>query len=820
MHAPDPRFLNLLATLHRGGAYGYYWRLSTKQSTWWNGGGPPALPTDHDLYFGVHACRAIPPTNAHGETRQPPYVKAQNAYIAAINGLFAEVDAKDFPSKQAALAHVDRFDPQPSDVIDSGGGYHCYWRLSAPLVIDDEAQRERAQSIQAGWVRYVGGDEGAKDLARVLRVPGTLNTKYNPPRPVEWVRSDPSIVYDLDELVALCKPEAPTPAAQPPEPVTIGASSDAVKEWANRKLNTAITKIVTAAEGAKHRELLNASRLAGGLSAHFSQQQIESALEAALRAQPNVKDWRGAMKTIRDGMGYGESAPLVPPKEPSPLLWKANHPYCPECGNEARPSKFHADGLYCDCQRPAIVWRGLAAMPPEGQALPADWAVKASDDRPIYVSGPTAPHGITTLIDVPPPSVVWFAPGFIREGLGLIVGQPNVGKTPLAVQMALAAAAGVPWLGAVAMEPVKVLYLGCEYSKQELYPLIMESAAAMGLKFGRDITDDNFCYKTQDDLLPDSPDAAIADLEFYVALGFKLIIIDTLTAFLPPEKFKQNVYRGDYKELQPYHRLALRHSIALIGVWHASKREADPKLMYNGSTGMWAVPSSRIAMYEDTEGRKRISSFPRLGDRTDWALTQEKTMRGRRWVVADAAPEPEMSPSQQIVYRWLRENSDKANPRSPSTVAEMTGQPIPTVKTSLTRLFERNLIQSAGRGAYYVGKIETFETSEAVETLETFETTSEKEAVSKFQHYSRFETFDTASESAEVAKFQKFQGFDGFKVSSEQIAILGAILSRRTPQSEAHAVSLCEQWGVDLEAVRSKVLQLYHGTEEGGNVDM
>jgi hypothetical protein len=229
--------------------------------------------------------------------------------------------------------------------------------------------------------------------------------------------------------------------------------------------------------------------------------------------------------------------------------------------------------------------------------------------------------------------------------------------------------------------------------------------AAMKLSVGAEITDDNFAYKTQDDPLPDNPDAAVADLEFYISLGYRLIIIDTLTAFLPPEKFKQNVYRGDYKELQPYHRLALKHSVAIVGVWHASKREADPKLMYNGSTGMWAVPSSRIAMYEDTEGRKRISSFPRLGDRTDWALTQEKSIVGRRWVVADAAPEPmEMGPQERDVYRWLRENSSKATPKTPATIAEMTGVPNASVRKVLERMVAKNRAHRVGSGSYYVEK--------------------------------------------------------------------------------------------------------------------
>ena len=123
--------------------------------------------------------------------------------------------------------------------------------------------------------------------------------------------------------------------------------------------------------------------------------------------------------------------------------------------------------------------------------------------------------------------------------------------------------------------------------------------------------------------------------------------------------------------------------------------------MYNGSTGMWAVPASRITMYEDKEQRVRIASFPRMADKTDWALTQERTITGRRWIVADVNPEPAMSPSETTIYRFLKDNADKSKMLGPSTIAEMINTPIGTVKTLLLRMFERNIIQR-GKDGYFV----------------------------------------------------------------------------------------------------------------------
>lgn len=187
-------FTTLLTRLGRGGAFGYFWRLHDKQSTWFPTDRIPAAPTGaRDLYFNVHPVATAKGAHARGKIED----------VAAINCLFAEFDGKDFGGKDAALDYVMRLFPRPSVVIDSGGGFHCYWLLADTFYLHDAASRERAERLQKAWVTYTGGDPGAADLARVLRVPGTLNTKYDPPREVRFVHADFQCVYELSELEAL-----------------------------------------------------------------------------------------------------------------------------------------------------------------------------------------------------------------------------------------------------------------------------------------------------------------------------------------------------------------------------------------------------------------------------------------------------------------------------------------------------------------------------------------------------------------------------------------------------------------------------------------
>lgn len=203
----------LIGYLNRGGAFGYYWckePTGTKKTIWFN---PsqfiPEIPEgSNDTYFGVNPSK----TRKEGG-------RAKLQDLAAINCLFAEFDSKQFQGgKETALIHINQLIHPPSVLIDSGGGYHAYWLLVNPIPIKDQFTLDRLRDLQSRWVAYVGGDLDAKDLARVLRVPGTYNFKYDPPREVTVIFADYDMPYELADL---------TRVLPPPEPI-IQTSSDCV----------------------------------------------------------------------------------------------------------------------------------------------------------------------------------------------------------------------------------------------------------------------------------------------------------------------------------------------------------------------------------------------------------------------------------------------------------------------------------------------------------------------------------------------------------------------------------------------------------------
>lgn len=199
-----------MATLWRATPWGYYWRLGDHTTQW-----TETMPIEdcalgmNNVYFGVHGAR----------DERGPKARTILPNVAALNCLFAEFDGKDFggtkDNPDAGMGpirdKIKTLTPQPSVIVYSGGGYHCYWLTGEPLPIapqtgeDDYDPLDYPKGLQRAWARYVGGDNGARDLARILRLPGTTNMKYGAPRPVQFVRFDIDRRYDWADLAAIAE---------------------------------------------------------------------------------------------------------------------------------------------------------------------------------------------------------------------------------------------------------------------------------------------------------------------------------------------------------------------------------------------------------------------------------------------------------------------------------------------------------------------------------------------------------------------------------------------------------------------------------------
>ncbi len=116
---------------------------------------------------------------------RPGSRKRTKESIASVRHLYIDIDT-DGDARLAAL-RASEFVPPPTSILStSPGKYQVLWR------VEDFDFARQEQTLKLLTIAY-GGDPACTDCNRVLRVPGFLNRKYDPPYKVTVEYPDDSI---------------------------------------------------------------------------------------------------------------------------------------------------------------------------------------------------------------------------------------------------------------------------------------------------------------------------------------------------------------------------------------------------------------------------------------------------------------------------------------------------------------------------------------------------------------------------------------------------------------------------------------------------
>lgn len=130
------------------------------------------LNAEYHIYFRV---------NVSNEPR------SKKPDISQVVALWLEID-NNSPEVEKRLIE---YPFPPTMLIHSGGnGYHAYWMLKEPLLVDSDKTRFEVERTLSGmildWGADSGGDKHTKDITRILRVPffRNIKEKYAPDYPL------------------------------------------------------------------------------------------------------------------------------------------------------------------------------------------------------------------------------------------------------------------------------------------------------------------------------------------------------------------------------------------------------------------------------------------------------------------------------------------------------------------------------------------------------------------------------------------------------------------------------------------------------------
>ncbi|MBI4591205.1 MAG: hypothetical protein HY725_20445 [Candidatus Rokubacteria bacterium] len=118
--------------------------------------------------------------------------------LVSLPALWANVD-------QASL-HVPREMPPPTAIVFTGRGHHLYWALRNAVEISPESVRVIERTLR-GLARWVQGDPSTAEVGHLLRIPGTLNAKHQPPVSVAMILLEPSRRAPFEAFLAFADPD-------------------------------------------------------------------------------------------------------------------------------------------------------------------------------------------------------------------------------------------------------------------------------------------------------------------------------------------------------------------------------------------------------------------------------------------------------------------------------------------------------------------------------------------------------------------------------------------------------------------------------------
>jgi DNA-binding transcriptional ArsR family regulator len=363
---------------------------------------------------------------------------------------------------------------------------------------------------------------------------------------------------------------------------------------------------------------------------------------------------------------------------------------------EERFAPYHSED-----EEPELCWRchGYLVGPPGTRLChcPQPEAASEVEAEPSYetaqtngsrearrreCSGHVPTFTVAELMAEPLPAVKWIVPEILPEGVTILGGKPKMGKSWMALGLAVAVASGGMALGVKSVERGGVLYLALEDNRRRLQKRLKKLLPAEAPARLHLTTDWPRMNEGGAEMLArwlrEHPET-------------RLVVVDILKRVRPQASVHRSVYEADYEALEAMQKLAGEHGIALLVVHHLRKLGAtDPLDELSGSTGLSGAADGILILKRE---RGRAAAYLHITGReieeeAELALKWDANLAS--WTLAGDAEEYRRSEEREAILRALRES---AEPITPKEVAETLDKNPSTIRTLLRKMADNGLVK-------------------------------------------------------------------------------------------------------------------------------
>jgi hypothetical protein len=317
----------------------------------------------------------------------------------------------------------------------------------------------------------------------------------------------------------------------------------------------------------------------------------------------------------------------------------------------------------------------------------------------VHQQGQPSIFSLPDLLSWELPPIRWTIPELLPEGLTLLAGKPKLGKSWLALSVALSIAAGGVALGAHSVTKGDVLYLALEDNARRL------QSRARRLLESMTSTPGNLDFALN---WPRLGEGGLAYLEEYCKAhpNLRLVVIDTWARVAPPSGERRcSQYEGDYEALTPLKRLADSYHISILAVHHLRKTGSSDVLdEIIGSTGVTGAVDGTLILKRD-RGQTDATLFVTVRDvEREQQLALNFDASTAQWTLVGNAEELCCTRARQDMLDLIREQGPEG--MRAREIAEALEKNYHTTRSLLRKMEESGDVRRVD-GRYHAASLES-----------------------------------------------------------------------------------------------------------------
>jgi hypothetical protein len=383
--------------------------------------------------------------------------------------------------------------------------------------------------------------------------------------------------------------------------------------YARKALEEEVTRVAGAASGGRNNILNEAAFSLGTLigAGLLKREEVEENLTAAGNTcglgEAEIKS------TIRSGIEAGLKCPRKVPESAKPYSRPNDQPVAP--GQPDQPAAAAAK-----------------------TAEPPDQGISCAD--------------LMTL-DLPEPKYV--VAGLLPEGLIILAARPKIGKSWMALQMALGIAQGAVILGSLGTIQGDVLYLALEDTRRRLKKRVTKLLAST-----KWLAPPALQFRTAS---LRANQGGLNHIANWIASNpnARLVIVDTLAKFRSPSKGKGDSYTEDYEAISGLKAIADQYGVTILVIHHSRKADAEsPFDQVSGTLGLTGAADATFVIHRSHDSAD-AQLFVTGRDVEEETLTIRWDQAAALWTLGNretGIKRPVVEPKKQVnekTLAWLKE---------------------------------------------------------------------------------------------------------------------------------------------------------------------